>query len=221
VESPHASLVGQCIAGTYRIEEVLGRGGMGLVYRAVHARTERPVAVKVIGSEHTGPLTNEELVREARIAASLNHPNIVRVYELDQTEDGLTYVVMDLVHGEDLARRLGRGASTREVLEWGRQIADALAYVHRMGVLHRDIKPSNVILCDGVCKIIDFGIAKLVPNGDVPASRIIGTPRFMAPEQLRGWTLDARTDIYALGVLLYHALSGVWPFDGPDPLVAP
>jgi eukaryotic-like serine/threonine-protein kinase len=205
------------LAGRYRLEAPLGRGGMGEVWRAVDLRLGRPVAVKVL------PLTaaaNEAAVarfrREAEIAATLNHPGITTVFDIDEhrhADEHLLFLVMELMQGNDLARELAartEGLPVAQVLDWAAQITDALAVAHRRQVVHRDIKPANLFLVEGGrVKICDFGIARLADATKITATGgSAGTPSYMAPEQIRGRPVDQRTDLYALGCVLYELLTG-------------
>lgn len=212
--------------GPYIILDTLGTGGMGEVYRAHDERLGRDVAIKRL----TSPAIDSDdargrVLREARAAAALSHPNIAAVFDVLDTPDGLA-IVMEFVPGESLAVRLARGPlPPAEALQIGMQIADALAEAHERGIIHRDLKPANVHLTPGgKAKILDFGIAQAVSNlealaGDRPgteAGRIIGTPGYMAPEQMSGGSADARTDIYGLGLLLFEMLTGRRPFEQRD-----
>ena len=179
------------LLGPYRLESHLGAGGMGEVFRATDTRLERSVAVKVCAS-----IFSDRFEREARAIAVLNHPHICTLFDV-----GPNYLVMELIEGETLAARLRQGAlSPEEVLRFGAQIADALAEAHRLGVIHRDLKPSNIMLTRNGVKVLDFGIAKttLAP-GLTETNAVIGTPAYMAPEQLQGKPVDARSDLFSLG----------------------
>jgi serine/threonine-protein kinase len=222
-------LIGVVVAERYRIVELLGRGGMGIVYRVEHSRIGKLLAMKLL----TGELTrNREVVRrfkqEALTASKLSSPNTVQVFDFGVSE-GLTYLVMELVAGEDLARTL-RATGPMPYSRLGKiviQVCTSLAEAHNMGIVHRDVKPENVMLLrapDGtdVAKVLDFGLAKLREGADLndvtSAGAIVGTPYFMSPEQIRGEAVDPRSDIYALGALLYRGLTGHYPFNGPTPM---
>jgi two-component system LytT family response regulator len=210
--------------GRYRITGELGRGGMGVVYRAVDGRLGREVALKVLTS---GPGADPELEarlrREAKAAASLTHPAICVVYEIDEAE-GATYIAMELVRGQSLAALPRLGAA--RALELAIEVAEGLAEAHAHGVVHRDLKPSNVMVTDsGRAKVIDFGLAKLWrpdpgidSDADTPArsqtdpGRIVGTAPYMSPEQVRGAAVDPRSDVFAFGALLFEMLSGAPAF---------
>jgi serine/threonine protein kinase len=220
---PH---VGAEIAGKYRIEGMLGQGGMGAVFAARNKLTGKRVAIKWLLPEHTGSSTRERLLREARIAASIEHPNVVDIYDVGEHEGGL-FLVMEYL----------RGPSLSEVLdEVGRMDPEPLIALlvpamrgvhaaHQAGVIHRDLKPDNILLHerDGavVPKVVDFGVSKTVSASATPApsltrtGALVGTPHYMALEQVDGSKdIDSRTDVYAFGVLIYRALTGHFPFDG-------
>jgi serine/threonine protein kinase/tetratricopeptide (TPR) repeat protein len=212
--------------GPYVIIDTLGTGGMGEVYRARDARLERDVAIKRLSASAIGgDEARARVLREARAAAALTHPNIAAVYDVLETPDGLV-IVMEYVPGESVAGRLARGPlPVEEAVRVGLQIADALTEAHDRGVIHRDLKPANVHLTPGgKAKILDFGIARSVsdpPRGGAgdpgsEAGRIIGTPGYMAPEQMSGGRADARTDIYGVGLLLFEMLTGRRPFEQAD-----
>ncbi|MEV5830317.1 serine/threonine-protein kinase [Spirillospora sp. NPDC052242] len=204
--------------GRYRLEGVLGRGGMGEVWRAVDLRLRRPVAVKVLPAELADvPGAMERFEREAEAAAALQHPGITVVFDVGRT-GGLAYLVMELLEGEDLravVRRHPSGLPVAEAVGFGVQLADALAAAHARGIVHRDIKPANLfVLPGGRLKLCDFGIAGLADA----ATRLtrdggtVGTPLYMAPEQFSGGAADARSDLYALGCVLHELLTGAPPF---------
>lgn len=187
--------------GPYRIEGPLGAGGMGQVYRARDTRLGRLVAIKVVAGEFT-----DRFQREARAIAGLNHPHICTLYDV-----GPGYLVMELVEGDTLAARLKGGRLPLEaVLRYGAGIADALAAAHAKGIIHRDLKPGNLMVTRSGVKVLDFGLARIAqPDETMTASHVIqGTPAYMAPEQLEGERCDARTDIYALGLVLYEMATG-------------
>ncbi|MQY07629.1 serine/threonine-protein kinase [Actinomadura macrotermitis] len=205
------------LAGRYRLEAVLGRGGMGEVWRAVDLRLGgRPVAVKILPvTAGAGTAGVARFRREAEIAASLNHPGITTVFDIDEHEqDGhrLLFLVMELLEGRDLAQVLAAGDAlpVEQVADLAAQLADALAAAHRRAVVHRDIKPANLFLLpDGKVKICDFGIARLADATKITATgSIAGTPVYMAPEQIQSGDVDQRTDLYSLGCVLYELLTG-------------
>jgi len=211
--------------GHYRIDALLGAGGMGVVYRAWDASLERPVAIKLLG-EHlqADPVARQRLVEEARSASALNHPGICTIYEVAEAE-GQTYIVMEYVEGRPLSSVIPEdGLPLENLIRYGSQIADALAHAHERSVVHRDLKSSNVIITPaGRAKVLDFGLAKRLKaseaaevtrsQGSDPGT-IVGTLAYMAPEVLRGTPADARSDIWALGVMLYEAAVGNRPFGG-------
>lgn len=223
-ESLDAPLTGRRI-GPYDVREEVGRGGMGVVYAAEDARLGRAVALKMLPSAFSrDPVARERLSREARAAASLSHPCIATVYALEEI-DGDLFIATELVRGTTVRAALAAGPFPRErLLETMTQIADALDAAHRHGIVHRDLKPENVLRSDdGRLKIVDFGIARTlspVPDGQAGLTLTgtrLGTPGYMAPEQLRGQPADARVDIFAFGVMAYELATGSHPFGGSDP----
>ena len=217
-------LLGSTIAGKYRIEAKLGAGGMGAVYRATRLIIGDEVAVKILHSEQSDPRSGERFRREAQAAARLKHSNAVAIYDFGITEDGLQYLVMDLVEGESLRQIIKyQGPITPSAsVEIISQVCAALGEAHRLNVIHRDIKPDNVIVNstpNGLrVKVLDFGIAKLrddVVHTLTQTGGIIGTPHYMSPEQCLGEELDGRSDIYSLGIVLYEMLTGRVPFNSP------
>src|SRR5687767_14271994 len=199
----------------YRVESVVGRGGMGVVYRATGLSLERPVALKLIAPELAG---NERFrarfPREPRLAASLDHPNVIPIYEAGE-HDGELYLSMRFVEGSDLRTLLEReGKLTPErTLAILGQVASALDAAHRRALVHRDVKPANVLLDeDGHAYLTDFGITKQLGGASTDTGQMVGTLDYLAPEQIRGETVDARTDCYSLACVLYECLSGTPPF---------
>ena len=214
--------------GPYEIVAPLGAGGMGEVYRARDSRLERDVALKVLPAAALADETaRARLVREARLASKLNHPHICTIYDVGESE-GRTYVAMELVEGQSLSDRVARGAlPIAEVVAYGQQMAAALAHAHAKGVVHRDFKSANVVVTpEGEVKALDFGLAKRLASDELAdgttrsrqslteAGVVAGTLAYMAPEQLRGRPADARSDIWALGVVLYELAAGRRPFQG-------
>ena len=207
----------------YKVLEEIGRGGMGVVYRALDTSLGREVALKVLKlAAGRDPELERRLEQEARAAASLAHPAVAVVYEIDEA-DGATFIAMELVRGRPLAALLaGAPLEPSRALALAIEVAEGLAEAHSHGVVHRDLKPKNVMLTEsGHAKIIDFGLAKLVrprppfesgadtpPWGDTDPGRIVGTAAYMSPEQVRGAEVDARSDLFAFGALLYEMLSG-------------
>jgi serine/threonine protein kinase len=220
-------LIGRTLAH-FRIVEIIGAGGMGEVYRAHDQRLDRDVAIKVLPA----PVTQEaeRIARfedEAKAVAKLEHPNILAIHEFG-TDEGMPYAVMELLEGESLRVSISKGGVTRnKAVNYARVIADGLAAAHDKGIIHRDLKPENVFLTkDGRIKILDFGLAKLKSSDvdlktetptetiDTTPGSLIGTVAYMAPEQVKGQPADHRSDIFALGVVLYEMLTGRRPFGG-------
>lgn len=201
----------------YRIMERLGRGAMGLVYKAQDLSLDRPVAIKVISREVAlNPEQRTRFEREARTASLLDHTNICTIHEFGQTPEGELFIVMGFCPGENLRVRLERGAlPLKQAVDIADQVAQGLAKAHSMGIVHRDIKPANIMLLpDGAVKIVDFGLAKLPRDiGLTNTGGVVGTVPYMSPEQLRGDPLDRRTDIWSWGVTLYEMLAGDRPFE--------
>ncbi len=212
----------EALADRYAIERELGRGGMATVYLARDLHDESSVAVKVMRPELASVLGGDRFAREIRITARLQHPNILPVLDSGEVE-GTSYFVMPYVDGETLEQRLVREGqlSIEEALDITSEIADALAYAHGVGFMHRDIKPGNILLAHGHAVLADFGIARAVDaaGGDklTATGLALGTAAYMSPEQAAGGKIDARTDIYSLGCLLYEMLAGQPPFTGPTP----
>ncbi len=216
--------IGRTLDGKYRIDGFLKRGGMGSVYRGTHVLLNKPVAIKLIRPELvTSHDIVERFFREARAAAKLSHPNIVTVHDLGQTEDGTLYIIMEIVDGQslkDLIVAHGPWKAAR-ALGFCRGVASALSLAHRNGIVHRDLKPQNIMVFrdsegNESPKLLDFGIAKTL-EPDSPAltstGMVLGTPHYMSSEQAKGMPADQRSDIYALGVILYEMLVGKVPFD--------
>src|SRR5918911_3109469 len=208
------------LAKRYELGERLGEGGMGVVYRATDLRTGGPVAIELLppALAHSA-VWRQRLEREAKLAAGLTSPRVVRVLDLFEHE-GTPVLVMEYVAGETLAqvlRERGR-LPVAEALDLAREVARALAAAHAEGVIHRDLKPSNIKLVDGQVKVLDFGLARLAAGDGLSASGgYLGTPEYSAPEQAEGQA-DERTDVYALGIVLYELLRGQPPFRGGSPL---
>jgi serine/threonine protein kinase len=219
--------------GSHQIVALLGKGGMGEVYRARDTKLKRDVAVKILPDEFsTNPERLSRFQREAEVLASLNHPNIAAIYDL-QEESGTRFLVLELVEGETLADRIARGRiPTEEALRVAREIAQALEAAHEKGIIHRDLKPPNVkITADGKVKVLDFGLAKALETAPsagtlsnsptltfagTNAGVIMGTAAYMSPEQARGRTADGRSDIFSFGCVLYEMLTGRQTFQGED-----
>jgi TOMM system kinase/cyclase fusion protein len=203
----------------YRFEKRLGSGGMGVVYRAFDEALQRPLAIKHLLPGQKNPIASRRFRREAQTAARLNHPAIVHIYNIVETEAG-DWIVMELVEGVPLSHRIGDGSlDLPRAIRLGREIAEGLAEAHAQGVIHRDLKANNVMVtASGHAKILDFGLAKLVHyKGDADLSQpgiVLGTCHAMSPEQLQGGPVDHRSDLFSLGSLLYEMLTGVSPFLG-------
>ncbi len=210
-------------AGKYVVERVLGQGGMGIVIEARHVRLGQRVAIKVLGSglrEH--PELVQRFEREARAAGSLTSAHAVRIFDIDATEDGTPFIVMELLSGRDLASVVDNQGPqpVARVARWLIEACDAISEAHHLGIVHRDIKPSNLFLAEesgrSIVKVLDFGIAKQVSTTEAPITQAVaplGTPHYMSPEQVRcAKNVDARTDIWSLGVTLYEMVCGSPPF---------
>lgn len=207
--------------GRYEILSTLGQGAMGVVYRATDPLLERTVAIKTISLELSKDEFEEferRFYREARSAGRLNHPNIVTIHDVGNNDD-IAYMAMEFLEGEELRDILDAGGllSPDRIAAIASQVADGLAFAHEHGVVHRDIKPSNImILKNGVVKITDFGIALIPSSSRTMAGMILGSPKYMSPEQVVGQEVDGRSDIFSLGVVLYEMLTGKPPFSGDN-----
>ena len=220
--------------GRYEICSKLGAGGMGEVYLAHDTKLDRKVALKILPSDMVDDQTGDHVrrfVQEAKAASALNHPNILTIYEIDEI-DSAQFIATEFIDGETLRERVRKGSLTpSEVLDVGIQVASALSATHTVGIIHRDIKPDNIMLRhDGIVKVLDFGLAKLTRERETPDSNsfattqnlintgigvVLGTAQYMSPEQARGFDVDARTDIWSLGCVLYEMISGRQPFAAP------
>ena len=204
------------LASRYRLERELGQGGMARVFLAHDLKYEREVAVKVLRPDLAAEVGAARFLREIQIAARLHHPHILPLYDSDQMDD-LVFYVMPYVKGESLKQRIVRERQlpVSDALQIAREVADALSYAHGAGVVHRDIKPGNILLDAGHAVVADFGIARAMGVGDTTTGHVVGTPAYMSPEQVEDSKyLDARTDIYSLGCVLYEMLVGEPPFRG-------
>jgi serine/threonine protein kinase len=222
-EESGQDLIGQSIGGL-EVKEMIGRGGMGVVYRAHDSKLERSVAVKSIPAQQAHDTsTRMRFQREAKVLASLNHPNIAVIHDIIEQDEDTTYLVLEYIPGDTLAQRITRAPLPMDqALSIAQQIAEAVSAAHKKGVVHRDLKPGNIkITPDNRVKVLDFGLAKASGNSG-KSSRItvtepgyiMGTPAYMSPEQARGHATDARTDIWSFGCILYEMLSGRLPFAG-------
>ncbi|MBA2340305.1 MAG: protein kinase [Pyrinomonadaceae bacterium] len=225
--SAHGSRI---INEKYRLDRRLGRGGMGAVYSGTHLELDRPVAIKMLLPDYVTDVNAlERFRREARAAARLNHQNVADVYDYGVLPDGGAYIVMELINGETLREHMNKSCPLpfAEADTIARQVAEGIDAAHRSHIVHRDLKPSNIILARDhqnqiVAKVVDFGIAKLkeatfTEDGAITnTGMLIGTPRYMSPEQCAGLEIDARSDIYTLGIILYEMLGCRPPFDAPS-----
>jgi eukaryotic-like serine/threonine-protein kinase len=228
----HYSSVGRTI-GSYQVISLLGAGAMGEVYLAQDGRLGRKIALKLLPKEFTNDQDRvRRFEREARAASALNHPNILTIYDIGQA-DGTHYIATELVEGQTLRRQIANAKlNLSQALDVGIQIASALQAAHQAGIVHRDIKPENIMLRpDGILKVLDFGLAKLTerpslqidtgaptsPRSDTEPGTVMGTVHYMSPEQARGLNVDARTDLFSLGVVLYEMVAGRAPFEGNTP----
>jgi len=210
------------ILGRYKIVSEIGQGAMGTVYKAVDPIIDRTVAIKTINlnlSKQELEEYEQRFQQEIKAAGRLNHPNIVTIYDVGKTEQ-VAYMAMEFLEGQELKDIIASGKllPTEQVVDIIAQVADGLWFAHEQDIVHRDVKPSNImVLKGGIAKITDFGIARL-PNSAVKTMTglILGSPRYMSPEQVIGKSLDTRTDIFSLGVVLYEALTGMAPFDGDN-----
>jgi serine/threonine-protein kinase len=210
--------------GQYKIVDLIGHGGMAAVYVGEHVMVRHRVAIKVVHPRHLdSPRMAQRFLNEARAVAAIRHPGIVEFYDLGRADDGRAYIVMELLAGETIASRMRKGAvPVAQAISYARQMASALGAAHECGIVHRDLKPANVFLVPDPdvrfgerAKILDFGIAKHTEDREelTGAGVLVGTPAHMSPEQCRGERIDGRSDVYALGILLYHMVTGREPFD--------
>src|SRR5271168_2812338 len=224
-------MIGQAL-GHYRIEAKLGEGGMGVVYRAFDTHLDRPVAIKILRADATtSPERQRRFVQEAKAASALNHPNIIHIYDISSSGD-TDFIAMEFVAGKTLHQLIGKNdLPLRDTLKYSIQIADALARAHSAGIVHRDLKPANIIIDeDGRVKLLDFGLAKLTEKtvdseadtatmtAEAPPlteeGSIVGTVAYMSPEQAEGRKVDARSDIFSFGSVLYEMVTGRQAFHG-------
>ena len=227
MEGVRARLQPGTMVGEYKIGHLLGEGGMGVVYAGTHPEIGKRVAIKVLAphaADH--PDLIHRFKEEARAVNTIRHPNIIDIFAFNQLPDGRHYFVMEYLEGESLTARLERGSMEfNEMRRLLAQICSALQAAHEAGIVHRDLKPDNIWvaaqhLSESRIKLLDFGIAKLIDLTNVKTTQAgvsMGTPHYMPPEQGLGRTVDHRTDIYALGVVLYQIFAGTLPFDGVTP----
>jgi len=207
------------IVGKYRIVEKIGRGGMGIVYKGEHVSLGRFVAIKTLTAQFTlDPQYLSRVMREAKILAELQHPNIVYIYDIENL-GGTDYLIMEYVPGKTVAELLKENGpfAVNRAIKIVSDVASALSHSHKRHVIHRDIKPGNIMITnDGVVKVTDFGVAKITEGADVTHTGLIqGTPYYMSPEQARGYSdIDGRSDIYSLGIVFYQMVTGKVPFTG-------
>lgn len=219
--------IGRMVADRYRLERVIAKGGMGVVYAGKHTWTDRPVAVKLLLPDYAeDPGLLKRFFQEAKTAAGLRHPNVVDVLDMGEDDDGSAFLVLELLEGEPLSVRLERDGTleAEAALRTLLPIMDALDAVHERGVIHRDLKPANVFLSRAyrgvvVPKLLDFGVAKLLEDGAVRTrtGSVLGTPGYMAPEQIQGASdITAAADVWGIGMVWFRTLAGKLPFT-PDP----
>lgn len=225
---PADPMLGRILAGRFRIVEAIGQGGMGAVYKAVHTQMDRICAIKLLSPVSTDQESAiARFRREAKMTSRINSPNAVTIYDFGEAEPGLLYLAMEYIEGESLAQLLDRERTLpiERVVSITNQIARALGAAHSLGIVHRDLKPANVMLThkkgeDEVVKVLDFGIAKTVTDGNADnltqTGFVLGTPTYMSPEQVLGEGIDSRSDVYSLSIIVYQMLSGLLPFEGDN-----
>lgn len=221
-------MIGRILDGRFRIVEVLGQGGMGAVYKAIHTQMDRICAIKLLTPVSTDKESSiARFRREAKMTSRIDSPNAVTIYDFGEAEPGLLYIAMEYIQGESLAQVLAREPSLaiERVLSITNQIAGALTAAHSLGIVHRDLKPANIMLTrkkgeNEVVKVLDFGIAKSLTDGNddklTQTGFLLGTPTYMSPEQVTGENIDARSDVYSLAIIVYQMLSGHLPFEGDN-----
>src|SRR5882762_9556179 len=224
-------LIGRTVNDRYRIVEVIGQGGMGRVYKALQSPLDRVVALKILGAGHDrDPHFYKRFFLEASVTARLTHPNTITLYDYGRTQDGIFFIAMEYLLGRTLLQAMqGDGPLMQErVIHIAQQICRSLREAHALGIIHRDLKPANVILLrqqddHDFVKVLDFGLVKFFhgdnPEGEITnAGTFMGSPHYIAPEQARNQSPDQRCDIYSLGVLLYHMITGKVPFTASAPV---
>jgi tRNA A-37 threonylcarbamoyl transferase component Bud32 len=229
--APGDPFIGAVVNGKFRVEKMIGQGGMGRVYRAHHLTLDRPVVLKMLHRAYSAdPQIVQRFQREARAASRLDHPNSIAVLDFGESEDGTLFMAMEFLAGQDLGHVVADEFPLPEarIIRIGAQVLSALAEAHARGIIHRDLKPENVMVVPrrdnpDFVKVLDFGIAKIVDAGEsdpklTQAGLVCGTPEYMSPEQARGATLDARSDLYSMGVLLYQLCTGDLPFQSDTPV---
>ncbi|MBC8067516.1 MAG: serine/threonine protein kinase, partial [Deltaproteobacteria bacterium] len=217
-----STLLGTVLDRRYRLDALIGEGGMGLVFRATHVLIGKPLAIKLLRPEHTSsPDVARRFLLEARVASSLKHPNVVEISDFGETGSGGAYYVMELLEGRTLAQSIDQSGpmSPPDAVITAAQICAGLSAAHALGIVHRDLKPDNVFLADPrhgaehpVVKLLDFGIARAGPRRITVSGSVLGTPEYMSPEMAQGHDVDHRADLYALGVILFEMLTGTVPF---------
>src|SRR5215468_7649354 len=209
--------------GPYRVDALLGRGGMGEVFRAFDTRLGRPVAVKLMASGGERSSAVQRFLREARAASALNHPNIVTIHDVGETDDGQHYIVQEFIEGRTLRSLLRDAMAPATVIDIGRQVARALSAAHAEGIVHRDVKPENIMVrADGYVKVLDFGLARIDHSNvseevtraslDTAVGTVIGTTFYLSPEGVQALVAGPPADVFALGIVLYELLAGRRPF---------
>src|SRR3990172_9423429 len=209
-------MIGNTLSGRYLLQEQIGQGGVGTVWRGFDSVLERPVAIKLLNSEGLRLEGRERMLAEARAIARLDRPSIVSVYDAGES-NGSPYIVMELVEGQNLHDR--PPGDLREAVQVGGQVCAALEHAHAQGIVHRDLKPENVVIGrDGMARLMDFGIARSMASRVTQEGHIVGTVFYLAPEQALGQEFDGRADLYSLGVMLYELTTGELPFTHDDPV---
>src|SRR5438270_608870 len=224
-------LIGRTVNDRYRIVEAIGQGGMGRVYKALQSPLDRVVALKILGAGHDrDPNFYKRFFLEASVTAKLTHPNTITLYDYGRTDDGIFFIAMEYLAGRTLSAAMQQDGplAQERVIHIAQQICRSLREAHALGIIHRDLKPANVILLrqqddHDFVKVLDFGLVKFFtgenPEGEITnAGTFMGSPHYIAPEQARNQSPDQRCDIYSLGVLMYHMVTGRVPFTAPNPV---